>query len=245
MKPRVATSARNIAQSSPRDVRMASIISCGCIEEHHDDPLLLLSRWHRGKLFPRQSLNATLGLLRRGNGLSLRPGRSRQRVLKALQVRDCHRAYSPPVPARAGAPASRPARRCRHASPGSPGFGRGGYRNARREGHRHRRYSRMQPCPGKNTKQSQTADRSTFLYAIALVLAIKPAGSGSDVRGVRMAPGGRETYFTRPGQEHLFLWLHFRRSQKHALSVIRLEGLLRSSLERTVQWVDAPNGATC
>jgi len=60
-----------------------------------------------------------------------------------------------------------------------------------------------------------------------------------------MAPGSRQTYLTRPGQERLFLWLYFRRSQEHALSVIRLEGLLGSSLERTVQSVDAPNGATC
>ena len=60
-----------------------------------------------------------------------------------------------------------------------------------------------------------------------------------------MAPGSRQTYFTRPGQVRLFLWLYFKQSQKHAFSVIRLDGLLRSSLERTVQSVDAPNGATC
>ena len=49
----------------------------------------------------------------------LRPGRRPgQRVLEALQVRDRHRAGSLPGVARAGAPASRPTRRCRHASPG-------------------------------------------------------------------------------------------------------------------------------
>jgi hypothetical protein len=42
MKPRVATSERNIAQSSLREARMASIISCRCIEKNHDDPLLVL-----------------------------------------------------------------------------------------------------------------------------------------------------------------------------------------------------------
>jgi len=89
----------------------------------------------------------------------------------------------------------------------------------------------MTHCVGEITKQSQTADRSIFLYAIALVLAIKPAGRGSEVRGVRMAPGSRQTYFTRPGQDRPFLWLYFRQSQKHAFSVIRLEGLLSSSLE--------------
>jgi hypothetical protein len=42
-----------------------------------------------------------------------RPG---QRVYEALQVRDCHRASALPGPAQARAPASRPARRCPHAS---------------------------------------------------------------------------------------------------------------------------------
>ena len=46
MKPRAATRARNIAQSSIRDVRMASIISCGGTEEHPDDPLPLMFRWY-------------------------------------------------------------------------------------------------------------------------------------------------------------------------------------------------------
>src|SRR5215218_9417787 len=48
MKPRVATRARNIAQSSIREARMASIISCRCIEENHYYPLLLLFRWPLG-----------------------------------------------------------------------------------------------------------------------------------------------------------------------------------------------------
>src|SRR5919107_1327898 len=52
MKPRVATSERNIPQSSIRDVRVASIISCGGTEEHPDDPLPLILRWHRGRPFP-------------------------------------------------------------------------------------------------------------------------------------------------------------------------------------------------
>jgi len=60
-----------------------------------------------------------------------------------------------------------------------------------------------------------------------------------------MAPDSRQTYFTRPGQERLFLWLYFRQSQEREFSVIGLESLLRSSLESTVQSVDAPNGATC
>src|SRR5215212_10718479 len=52
MKPRVATSERNIAQSFIREVRMDSIISCGGTEEHPDDPLPLIFRWHRSRPFP-------------------------------------------------------------------------------------------------------------------------------------------------------------------------------------------------
>src|SRR5919112_3062443 len=52
MKPRAATSERNIPQSSIRDVRVASIISCGGTEEHPDDPLPLILRWHRCRTFP-------------------------------------------------------------------------------------------------------------------------------------------------------------------------------------------------
>src|SRR5215212_11024172 len=48
MNPRVATSERNITQSSLREARMASIISCRCIEENHYYALLLLFRWPLG-----------------------------------------------------------------------------------------------------------------------------------------------------------------------------------------------------
>src|SRR5215217_2175825 len=44
MNPRAATTERNIAQSSLREARMASIISCRCIEENHYYPLLVLCR---------------------------------------------------------------------------------------------------------------------------------------------------------------------------------------------------------
>jgi len=40
-----------------------------------------------------------------------------------------------------------------------------------------KRFSGKQLCVAKITKQSQTTCCSTFPYAIALVLAIKPAGS--------------------------------------------------------------------
>src|SRR5215208_5943397 len=50
MNPRAATTERNIAQSSLRDVRMASIIACGGTEEHADDPLPLMFRWYQSTL---------------------------------------------------------------------------------------------------------------------------------------------------------------------------------------------------
>jgi hypothetical protein len=46
----------------------------------------------------------------------------------------------------------------------------------------------MQLSLGQITKQSQTTDRSIFLDAMGLVLAIKLAGSRSDARGAGMAP---------------------------------------------------------
>jgi hypothetical protein len=44
----------------------------------------------------------------------------------------------------------------------------------------------MQLCLGKITKQSQTTDCPSSLDAMALVMAMEPAGSTPDVRCLRM-----------------------------------------------------------